>query len=254
MMTLDALLKRLSRAQKHVLVFTVEGYTNADLHVENLLNFRVEALLLMATTLSAKLVEQCQAAHVRIIFFNRRPPKKNLPSIIENDRDGGRQIAEHLLQQGYKRPAVVAGVPESSTGRERENGFTAYLSSRGLPEPPREIGYFHRDGAIQATRKLLSLKRRPDAIFCVNDYMALAAIDVARYEFGLDIGSQIGIAGFDDIEQASWPSFDLTSYSVPVDKIVEQTATLLLDPRALPTAGQVIVEGEFKPRRSTQRK
>jgi DNA-binding LacI/PurR family transcriptional regulator len=253
MSVLDALLKRLSRARKHILIFTVEGHATADVHVEDLLKYRVDALLLMATTLSPKLAEQCRDAGIPIIFFNRRPPKKDFASVIENNREGAQQIAEHLLQQGYRRPAVITGLAESSTGRERESGFTTYLTSKGLPEPERETGYFQRDGALQAARKLLSRKPRPDAIFCVNDYMALAAIEVARYEFGLEIGRQIGVAGFDDIEEASWPSFNLTTYSIPVESIIEQAVTLLLSPPGHEMPHHVVIHGVFKPRRSTQR-
>jgi DNA-binding LacI/PurR family transcriptional regulator len=149
--------------------------------------------------------------------------------------------------------AGVAGLAESSTGRERESGFIAHLTSQGLPEPEREVGYFQREGALQAARKLLSRKPRPDAIYCVNDYMALAVIEVARYEFGLEIGRQVGVAGFDDIEQASWPSFDLTTYSISVESIVDQAALLLLSTPGHEIPRHAVVDGVFKPRRSTQR-
>lgn len=253
MSVLDALLKRLSRARKHILIFTVEGHATADVHVEDLLKYRVDALLLMATSLSAKLADQCHDAGIPIIFFNRRPPRKDFASVMENNREGARQIAEHLLQQGYRRPAVIAGLAESSTARERESGFIAHLTSLGLAEPEREIGYFQRDGALQAARQLLSRKPRPDAIYCVNDYMALAAIEVARYEFGLEIGRQIGVAGFDDIEEASWPSFDLTTYSISVESIIEQATTLLLSTPEQEIPRHAVIDGVFKPRRSTQR-
>jgi DNA-binding LacI/PurR family transcriptional regulator len=84
--------------------------------------------------------------------------------------------------------------------------------------------------------------------------MALAAMEVARYEFGLEIGRQIGIAGFDDIEEASWPSFDLTTYSTPVEGIIEQAVTLLLSTPGQEVPRHTVVEGVFKPRRSTQRR
>ena len=83
--------------------------------------------------------------------------------------------------------------------------------------------------------------------------MALAAMDVARYEFGLEIGRQIGVAGFDDIEQAAWPSFDLTTYSISVESIIDQAATLLLSAPGPEIPRHTVVDGVFKPRRSTQR-
>jgi DNA-binding LacI/PurR family transcriptional regulator len=252
---LYALLARLSRAGKHILIFTVDSNANADVHAENLLKYRVDALLLMATSLSAKLAEQCHDEGVPILFFNRRPPRvKVFSSVAENNSEGGREIAEHLLQQGYKRLAVVAGSAESSTARERESGFTAYLTSRGLAAPEREVGHFHREGAVQAARNLLSRKPRPDAIFCVNDYMALAAIEVARYEFGLEIGREIGIAGFDDIDEASWPSFELTTYSVSMESIIDGVAAFLLNTPRQKNPLHTVIDGVLKPRRSTQRK
>ena len=82
--------------------------------------------------------------------------------------------------------------------------------------------------------------------------MALAALEVARYEFGLAIGPDVGIAGFGDIEQASWPSFSLTTYSQPVDLMVNKVAALLLDPRHTRPL-HIAVEGVLRARSSTRR-
>ena len=254
MTALDALSARLSRADKHILVFTAEGNSTADVHVEDLLKYRVDAVLLMATSVSTKLAEQCCDEGIPVICFNRRPRKtKDFFSISGNNREGGRQIAEHLVQQGYRRIALMAGFTESSTGRERESAFIAYLTSNGLNSPDREVGHCRRDGAVQATRILLSRKPRPDAIFCANDDMALAAIEVARYEFGLEIGREIGIAGFDDIEEASWPSFNLTTYSLPVSTMIEKAADIVLSTTRSGHPAHQVVAGALQPRGSTQR-
>jgi DNA-binding LacI/PurR family transcriptional regulator len=253
MSVLHALSARLSQAQKHILIFTTEGNATADPHVEDLLKYRVDALLLIGISLSTKLAQQCSDTNIPVVFFNTRSRQiKDFSSVTVNNREGARQIAEHLLLQGYRRLAFIAG-STNSTSRERESAFTAYLVSQGLPPPMREIGYFQRDGAIQATRNLLSVKPRPDAIFCWNDYMAVAALEVARYEFGLEIGRELGIAGFGDIEQASWPSFDLTTYSQPVEVMVQKIATILLAAPRLKRPAHAIVDGTLKPRRSTQR-
>src|SRR3546814_17123752 len=77
------------------------------------------------------------------------------------------------------------------------------------------------EGATEAARALFKRRSRPDAIFCANDHMALAAIEVARSEFGLEVGRDVSIIGFDDIAMAAWPSHSLTPYSQPT-KLMDQ--------------------------------
>lgn len=251
---LDMLLGHLGRHGKHSLVYTMEGESGADVHVDDLLKFRVEALVLMATTLSAKLAEQCRAEGIPLVFFGRRPKySKDFVSVSGDNREGGRMIAEHLVRQGYRRLAFIAGRPESSTSREREAGFTSYLASHGLPAPEREIGNFQRSGAMEAARRLLSSKSRPDAIACANDFMAIATLEVARYEFGLEIGREIGITGLDDIELASWPSYDLTTYSYPLQTMIEIVGSIVAGTPYLEHPGHKVIGGVLKARRSTQR-
>jgi DNA-binding LacI/PurR family transcriptional regulator len=254
MAALDALSTRLSRAGKHILVFTAEDSARVDVHVEDLLKYRVDALLLVAASLSSKLAEQCREEGIPLISFGRRLPKTNrVASVTGNSRKGAGQIAEHLLQQGYRHLALMAGSSESPTNREREAGFTAYVTSQGLPAPEREVGHCEREGALQAARNLLSLERRPDAIFCTNDDMALATIEIARLEFGLEIGREIGIAGFDDTEPAAWPTFDLTTYSLPMEPMIEKAVAVLLNTPRLKEPVHLVVDGVLKPRRSTSR-
>jgi LacI family transcriptional regulator len=83
--------------------------------------------------------------------------------------------------------------------------------------------------------------------------MAFAAIEVARYEFGLEIGREIGIAGFDDIRESSWPSFDLTTYSLPIEAMIEKALSILLTESSYKNSLHTIVDGDFRPRGSTRR-
>jgi DNA-binding LacI/PurR family transcriptional regulator len=253
MSALNSLLTRLSRVGKHILVFAAEDTATADVHAEELLKYRVDALILMASSLSAKLEEQCHRDGTLVIFLNRRPRGTlDFASVLGDNREGGRRIAEHLLHQGYRRPALISSSPDSTTGRERQSGFLAGLASH-VPSPPAESGGRDRAGAIEAARRLLTRRPTPDAIFCVNDDMALATIEVARCEFSLKIGREIGIAGFDDTPEAAWRIFDLTTYSLPIETMIERVVTVLLSTPRIKQLVHETVEGTLKPRGSTQR-
>jgi hypothetical protein len=138
-----------------------------------------------------------------------------------------RAVAAHLLGGGHRRLAFLSGSPDASTNIEREAGFAGYLAEQGLPPPLRECGHFAFDAAMAATRCLLLRPDRPDAIFCANDTMALAAITVARHEFGIDVGRDLSIVGYDDVPMAAWPSFALTTYSQPAAQMVDETVRLI---------------------------
>ena len=251
---LDLLSDRLSRAGLHLLVFTARADDDADAMVEALLRFRVDALLMMSASLSSGLAEQCSREGIPLIFFNRRARVvEGFASVTGANVAGARQIAEHLVGQGYRCPAFMAGSDDSSTSRERESGFIAGLAVHGVAAPVKAWGHYTRVGAVEAARRLLSLSPQPDAIFCANDMMALAAIEVARFEFGLAIGRELGVAGFDDIEGASWQSFDLTTYSQPTGAMIDRAVEFVLDPALSLVTPHVMVEGELKVRSSTLR-
>ena len=67
------------------------------------------------------------------------------------------------------------------------------------------------------------------------------------------LASLSGEPGFDDIDQASWPSFDLTTYSHPIDKMADQALKILLEESKVQHDSHVVVEGELKCRGSTRR-
>ena len=251
---LDAMSSRLREAGRHLLVFTGESNATADVQVEDLLKYRVDGLVLMWTTVSAALAEQCRNEGIPMIFFNRRAgTTEGFATVAGANAIGAKKIADHMIAQGYRRFAFMAGLEDSSTNREREEAFIAALAAQGFPPPARALGHFRRVEGMAAARHLLALDPRPDAIFCGSDIMALGALEVARYEFGLDIGREVGIAGFDGIEQAEWPSFQLTTYTQPIDTMIDRVTELLLDSTLYESHPQIIVEGELKIRASTQR-
>ncbi len=78
-------------------------------------------------------------------------------------------------------------------------------------------------------RRLLELSKPPDAVFCVNDVLALGAIDGAR-SVGMEVPADVWVVGYDDIEMAGWDAYDLTTVRQPIVDMV-RLATHLLSER-----------------------
>jgi DNA-binding LacI/PurR family transcriptional regulator len=81
--------------------------------------------------------------------------------------------------------------------------------------------YTHEDGAA-AARRLLIMRPKPDAIFCANDVMAMAALEVAKVEFRLRLPDDLAIVGYDNSAPSNWPMYQLTS----VDQHLSEMAML----------------------------
>jgi LacI family transcriptional regulator len=122
---------------------------------------------------------------------------------------------------------------------------------------PIEQGYFTFRSGLDAAERLLKRRNAPTAIFASNDDMAAAVVSMAR-KFGLDLPSQLSVAGFDDAPVASmiWP--ELTTVRQPVAAMARIAADLIirLEPRRRGWPARIprhLLDHEFVIRNSTAR-
>ncbi|MFN3776731.1 LacI family DNA-binding transcriptional regulator [Sphingomonas parapaucimobilis] len=198
-----------------------------DVRIEEVLQHQIDVLVLCAVNLSSRIEEECAAVGVPVVMVNRITPgvgrSARAIAIVGSNEEGGRVVADHLAEAGHRSFAFIAGSADASNSREREAGFIAGLAKSGLPAPIVETGHYTFNGAMDATRTILGTVNRPDALFCANDHMALAAITVAQTEFGLSVGKDISIVGFDDSPAARFGA-GLTSFSQPASLMAEEAA------------------------------
>lgn len=251
---LEALSAALGEIGYRVLLFTPKPGESSDPILEEVLRYRVDALVLASTSLSSHLAEECRHAGVPVVLLNRRTEGRGVSSITGDNERGARAVAAFLAAGQHRSYAFVAGLEDSSTSREREAGYTDQLLSLGFGRPLRATGHYTFEGAVAAARALLSADGRPDAVFCANDHMALAVINIASSEFGLRVGQDVSVVGFDDAGPAGWPLFDLTTYAQPVqpmvDRVVSVVRELLLHPER--PAVQEVVPGHLVVRGSAR--
>jgi LacI family transcriptional regulator len=148
-------------------------------------------------------------------------------AVVSDNPGGAALVAEHLASLGHTRIGQISGPPDTSTARDRDEGFAAALKRLGLAAAHRRAGeYAHRTG-YQWCLELLDQDAPPTAIFCGNDVVALGALDAARRR-DVAVPQQLSIVGFDDISLAGWESFRLTTVRQPLAQMAHAAVQALI--------------------------
>lgn len=238
-----------------VLVFMAKRTNeNVDQLLEELLDYQVDGIVIVSAAMSSDLAARCHKAGVPVLLFNRKQDDETLSAITCNNVLGGKKVAQFFIAGGHQRIAHIAGWEGASTQHDREKGFRRELTASGRDLFAREVGDYHYSSAQRATRAMFSKSQIPDAVFVGNDHMAIAAMDCIRYEFNLRVPQDVSIVGYDDVEQARWPSFALTTIRQPSNRMVEEAVKTLLDhikvddqpPRRIEIEGDLVVRSSAR--------
>ena len=192
------------------------------------LQYQVDGIIITSATLSSRMADECAQYGTPVVLFNRYSLDSDVNAVCCDSVRGGRLVADALVDTGHQRFAYIAGEAGSSTNQDRERGFTIRLRERGHDIAFAEQADYSYESGYSAAKRLLERPDRPDAIFCANDMMAMAALDVARSDFGIRVPDELSVVGFDDIQMACWPKYDLTTVRQPVERMVDATIELLL--------------------------
>lgn len=176
-----------------------------------------------------------------------------MDAVLPDNRQGGRDITQLLLDLGHRRIGVVSGPPQLLTVRHRLDGAREALAEAGveLPDSAVVAGDFSREGGHAAALRLL--ERAPDvtAIFALNDLMARGVL-IALQALGRRVPDDISVVGFDDLPVAEDTSPRLTTVRLPLEEIGAQAMRLVLEPaverrRTERVVGDVIVRESTGP-------
>ena len=246
--------EQLRATDRHILLFTAPDDNQADPALAKVLNYQVDALVMSGTKASRELAISFKKLGVPIVQINRDSNYPGVSTVQGEDRDAGRIIGRHLLAGGHKRFGFVSGIADSSTSLFRLEGYREYLQSHGIDDVQIAYGNNTFEAAANAVRQLLGSKTPPDAIFCASDYMAFAALEVAKKEFGLKVPDDLSVVGFNDVPAASLSAHDLTTFSQPAATMVEKAIVLVdqLISGQKSRAQHLIVKGELIVRGSSR--
>lgn len=230
-LVIERLSQKLQKEGYHVLMFIAEVDEAADGVLAEILQYQVDGIVMASAMLSPNVARSCAEVGVPVVQFNRVSILGGLArhassSVTSDNYAGGQMVAHLLVERGYRRFGFLAGLEDSSTSIERERGYRDALQSLGHDVACREVGHYDFDLAQAAMRRMFAADP-PDALFAGNDHMAIAALDVLRQELGLRVPQDVAVVGFDDVPQAAWGAYRLTTVRQQVEPMVDATVSLL---------------------------
>lgn len=227
-LALQLLSNALQEKGYHILVFTAPNSQGAAEEVmQELLDYQVDGIITASVGMTNDLTQRCAAAGIPVVMFNRGQEGADVSSVTSANKNGGAAVADFLLSCGHKNIGHISGWSGSSTGRDRQAGFSKTLARHGIT-PQIIDGMFNRETAAAAAQAMMESATPPDAIFVGNDHMAFAVLDTLRHEMGLSVPGDVAIVGYDDVPLAAWPAYNLTTMRQPVNRMVEATVDTLL--------------------------
>jgi LacI family transcriptional regulator len=152
----------------------------------------------------------------RVVVLNRHVERIAEQCFGADHVAGGVQAARALLQHRHRHIAVVSGPATSPDNAARLAGFTAELARQGLDASQLITvpGDFSNQAGWDAAGVLLGLKKRPTAVFCANDEMAIGLLSHCQ-ERGVSVPHELSVLGYDDSPSAAFAAPRLTSVHIP---------------------------------------
>lgn len=209
-----------------------ESYETEISNANVLLSNRVDGVLISMTRETKKFehFRSFERHGIPVVFFNRVCEEMGTSRVLVNDYEGAYKVTEHLIQNGYTKIAHIGGPPSLRLSRNRLNGYKDALTQYKLPVKNSYIveSDLSKKSAWLCAQKILSLRNRPDAIFCVNDPTAIQVMLYAKTR-GISIPGELGVAGFSDDPIASVIEPPLTTVEQPVAEMGRVAMRLLLN-------------------------
>lgn len=219
----------------------------------------VLGLLVVPTTHETEHLASIQERGVPVVLLDAPPGAAGLSSVWLDDVRGGELAAEHLLAQGHERIVFLNGAHSIRQCEDRRAGVDRAVRAAGgdpadivveltLPRLDAAAGEDAVVGWLEAHGGTA-----PEAVFCVNDLVAVGVQRALRRAGGFELLSACAVVGYDDIEIAGELAVPLTSVRQPRHEMGHEAAELLLRQAASAQERHTVFQPELVVRASSLR-
>lgn len=215
------------------LLFVTETEGNPDVEarlVEDLLGRQVDGFLYASMFTRQVRLPKALKGHP-VVLLNCTSRDATVPTVLPDERGGGRSAVRVLLQHGHRDGIVVLGETPAGVyaARERLAGIEAELAAAGTKVAAQLQCSWWPEAAYEAVRHTLRQGVVPRALVCLNDRIAFGAYQ-ALQEAGVAVPDDVSVVSFDDSDLAGWLRPQLTSVALPHYELGRRAVQLLLAP------------------------
>jgi len=207
-----------------------------ELQIENLLNRRVDGVILASGLVNNNLVNKFLEDNVPVVSIENIKNNSNIPAIVLDNYKYSKLAVKHLIDMDYKKIGYLSGpIEEMYVLEERYKGYVDALRESGMELDKSLVcfdkrlrGIWDLDSINGLIEGIISGPEKPDALFIISDVVALIAIRVIT-KLGYKIPEEIGIMGFDDRRMSRNSVISLSSVFLPKYEMGRKGMELLLD-------------------------
>ncbi len=210
-----------------MLINTDRSDGSVDAALKQAIRYRADASIILSGLPDKHIAQLCLKSGQRLVLINRDDDQEGPLRINLDDAEAARRVLTAFVRAGCRRLGFANSEAGTPSLMAREIGFVAAAREIGMEVTVARHGHTGYEAGRVLAQRLLTHPDRPDAVFCATDLIACGFMDAARRQFAISIPDQLCVAGFDDIEQASWASYDLTTFAQPVDNIARETVAWL---------------------------
>ena len=194
--------------------------------VEQMMHHPVDGILLVPADSKHKYLKTVTEGATPVVTIDRPIEVATSDSVGVENRAGARMAVEHLIRHGYKRIVCVATNMHLLTIRERLIGYEECMREAKLPRP-KVIRLASQSDVKPALKELLESRAWPDAFFSANNAATIWVIEALR-ELKIEIGRDVALVGFDDVDYYSLITPPVTTIRQPAPELGQMSARLLL--------------------------
>ncbi len=222
----------LEAAGYHLLTFVTGERTATAAYEELYRRGQVSGFVLANTNDNDPRIACLLENRIPFASFGRANDEWDFAWVDVDGISGMEQVVDHLIDRGHRRIGLITWPEGSKAGSHRERGYANGLAAAAITPDPEWV--YRGENSLQTgaagLSHLLTLPpaRRPTAVACVSDLIAVGAMNAAAAA-GLHVGRDLAVTGYDDSGLAQFLQPPLTSVRQPIAAVGQALVELLLD-------------------------